>query len=74
MTGWIVFWGLLAAIFAGGEAVTRSGRLWPFSAAAALAIVAAALGIAVGLQWAIYALGAALLPFVASRLLPRARD
>jgi hypothetical protein len=73
MTGWIVFWAALAVIFAAGEAFTRSWRLWPFAAAAALAIGAAAAGISVGLQWAIYALSAALLPFVASRLVPAAR-
>ena len=70
MTGWIVFWGALLVIFAAGEALTRAWRLWPFGLAAALAGGAAAMQISVGLQWTIYALAAALLPFVAKRLLP----
>ena len=70
MTGWIVFWAVLAVVFGVGEAATRSWRLWPFALAAVLAGGAAAAGSAGGLQWAIYALAAALLPFVANRLLP----
>ncbi len=68
MTGWIVFWAALAVVFAGGEAFTRSWRLWPFAAAGALGATAAACGVSVSLQWALFALAAALLPFVASRI------
>lgn len=73
MTGWLLFWAALAVLFAGGEALTRSWRLWPFAAAAVLAAGAAVAGISVGLQWTVYALAAALLPFVAARVLPRRR-
>ncbi len=73
MNGWLAFWGALVVIFASAEAFTRAWRLWPFAAAGALALGATAAGMSVGLQWAIYALSAALLPFVASRLLPRTR-
>jgi len=68
MTGWVVFWALLAAIFGGAEALTRSWRLWPFGAASLIALGVALSGASAGLQWAAYALAAALLPFVASRL------
>jgi len=73
VTGWTLFWAALAAVFAGGEALTHSWRLWPFAVAAALAAGAAVAGVSVGLQWTVYALAAALLPFVASRVLPRPR-
>ncbi len=68
MTGWLIFWSLLAAIFGAAEAFTRSWRLWPFAAAALIALGVAIAGASIGLQWATYALAAALLPFVASRL------
>jgi hypothetical protein len=68
MTGWIIFWALLAAIFGAAEAFTRSWRLWPFAAASLVALGVTLAGATVGLQWASYALAAALLPFVASRL------
>jgi len=68
VTGWIVFWAMLAAIFGAAEAFTRSWRLWPFGVAALIALALALTGVTAGLQWAAYALAAALLPFVASRL------
>jgi len=68
MIGWLIFWSLLAAIFGAAEAFTRSWRLWPFAAAALIALGVAIAGASIGLQWATYALAAALLPFVASRL------
>ena len=68
MIGWIIFWVALAAIFGGAEALTRSWRLWPFAAASLIAMVIALTGATAGLQWAGYALAAALLPFLASRL------
>ena len=68
MTGWMIFWALVAAIFGAVEIFTRSWRLWPFAAASLVALGAALAGASIGLQWAAYALGAALLPFVASRV------
>ena len=67
MTGWIVFWGVLAAIFAAGDLWTRALRLWPYALAAAASAGLATMGAPVGLQWAAYALSAALLPFLVGR-------
>ena len=68
MLGWGGFWGALTALFVGGEVFTRSWRLWPFAAASALALGLSLAEFTVGIQWAAYALAAAVLPFVASRL------
>ena len=68
MSAWFVFWSLLAVVFGGAEAFTRSWRLWPFAAASLIALGVAVGGLSVGLQWTAYALAAAILPFVASRL------